>query len=555
MTMAGLSVVSAGFSRSVRAQKKSTSKPATRPNILWIVAEDLSPYLPAFGDHTIETPHLSRLAAEGICYDNFFTPAAVCAPARAAIATSMYPTRIAANHMRTGPWYFTQPTEKQITEYNKTLPEGIHVYEAIPPAGTKMMSEVLRGAGYFCTNNSKCDYQFRTAPTAWDQNGTQAHWRNRESNQPFFAIFNLTVTHESQIWSRANKPLLVDEKLDVPVPPYLPDNEVGRKDIRRMYSNILEMDQQVGKLLKELEDEGLLEETVIFWYGDHGGPLPRQKRLMYDSGMKAPLIIRFPNKDQADTRNDDLLSFLDLGPTVHSLAGIAPSKAIDGRAFLGPYGEKKKQQYVHGAADRFDAQPSDSIRAVRDKRYKYIRYYRQDIPMYMPVAYREQMPIMQELLRLRDAGELTPAQALWFRERKPAEELFDTQSDPHEVNNRVDDPALAKKLQELRKECDRWIKETGDLNLMPEKELLAKLWPGDKQPETMAPGIKTSKSGKVSLTSKTAGASLGYKIINGTSKPKSWTVYTGPFAAQKGDTIKAVAHRIGYKTGLSRKKV
>jgi|TARA_Y100000310_G_scaffold345155_1_gene462227 arylsulfatase A-like enzyme len=524
-----------------------------RPNVLWIVAEDMSANIPAFGDATIETPHLSRLANEGVCYDNFFTPAAVCAPARAAIATGMYPSRIAANHMRTGPWYYPNPSEQQIVAYSGQLPEGVPVYEAMPPVGTRMMSEVLREEGYYCTNNSKSDYQFRASPLAWDESGTSAHWRGRGSRQPFFSIFNLGVTHESQIWSRANEPLLVDEDLDVPVPPYLPDTVVGRRDIRRMYSNIKAMDNQVGSLMEQLEQDGLLEETIIFWYTDHGGPLPRQKRLLYDSGMRVPMIIRFPGKINADTRNDDLVSFIDLAATVHSIAGIEPSPLMDGQAFLGSYRDEEPARYVHAAADRFDMQ-TDKIRAVRDSRFKYLRYYDQDKPFFLPVAYREQMPIMRELHRLREAGELTVAQRLWFRATKPGEELFDTESDPHELNNLADDPAHERKLKELRAECDRWLKDIEDLNLLPERDLIDRLWPDGRQPVAASPKISIRNRSAV-ISCATAGASLGYKIVRNGKEPPSWSIFTGPFSCRAGDLILAVSHRIGFKRGSAQQKV
>ena len=266
----------------------------SKPNILWLVAEDLGPYLPSFGDSTVETPNLSRLAAEGVRYTHFFSPSGVCAPSRAAISTGMYPSGIAANHMRTA----GNP---------KFFPKEIVPYEAMPPAGVKMHAERMREAGYYCTNNAKEDYQYKKNLMAWNESSKNAHWRNRPDGQPFFAIFNFEVTHESRIWAKANDSLWVDADLKVEVPPYLPDNEIGRQDVRRMYSNIKEMDAQVGKVLDQLEEDGLLESTIIFWYSDHGGPLPRQKRLCYDSGLHVPLIIRFPGQQRAGQIDAQLL--------------------------------------------------------------------------------------------------------------------------------------------------------------------------------------------------------------------------------------------------------
>ena len=502
-----------------------------RPNIIWLVAEDLSPVLPMYGDSTIETPTLSRLAEEGIVFDRVFSPSGVCAPSRAAIATGMYPTRIGALHMR----------NSGSAEY---LPSGVTPYEAQPAPEVIMHSEYLRRLGYYCTNNAKQDYQFKRGLMAWDESSREAHWRNRAPGQPFFAIFNFEVTHESRIWAKAEDSLWVDPNLDVPVPPYLPDNEVGQRDVRRMYSNIKEMDAQVGARLAELEAAGLLDSTIVFWYADHGGPLPRQKRLCYDSGLRLPLIVRFPDGWGAGTRDTALVSFVDFLPTLLSLAGEAPPDYLDGQAFLGAF-RAAPRTYIHGAGDRFDGM-YDMIRAVRDHRYKYLRNFRPEQGYYLAVKYREQMPVMQELLRLRDAGALTEAQAQWFRERKPAEELFDTWQDPHELTNLAGDPRYADKLAELRAECERWMNDTRDLGLMTESAYLASIWPGGLQPETAPPVISRDEE-TISLACETAGASLGYQVLApGDTLAPAWAVYTGPFAVPEGRQVVAVAHRLGF---------
>ena len=505
-----------------------------QPNILWLVAEDLSPVLPPFGDSTITTPALSRLAAEGVRYTHVFSPSGVCAPSRAAIATGMYQNHIGAHHMRNG----------GLPQY---LPPGVIPYEAMPPAGVKMHSEYLREAGYYTTNNAKEDYQFHKPVTAWDESSRQAHWKNRKPGQPFFAIFNFGVTHESQIWAKADDSLWVDADLDVPVPPYLPDNEVGRRDVRRMYSNIKEMDAQVGEILADLEAEGLLDSTIVFWYSDHGGPLPRQKRLLYDSGMRLPLIIRFPEQWRAGEVDGQLISFVDFKPTILSLAGIEPPEYVDGQAFLGPYAAATPRTYVHGAADRFD-EAYDMIRAVRDHRFKYLRNFQPEKSYYLPVAYREQMPIMQELLRLREAGELDAYQAQWFRPTKDPEELFDTEQDPYELHNLAGDPAYADKLAELRAEMDRWMDAIDDAGRMAEKEYIASIWPGGEQPVTQPPVARTDANDRFVLHSETEGASIGYQRLRASEEPgDTWQVYTEPVALEAGERLVAMAHRIGFK--------
>lgn len=458
------------------------------PNILWLVTEDMGPYLAAFGDSTIHTPNLDRLANEGVVYPNLYSPSGVCAPSRAAIATGMYASSIGANHMRTNS--YTEVT-------------GLPAYEAVPPPEVHMMSEYLRIHGYYCTNNAKQDYQFTAPVTAWDESSNYAHWRNRDADQPFFSIFNFTVTHESGLFepygfrknelrhyqagdtsftqkawngrtTEAETAIHVSKDADFPIPPYLPDTEVVRRDFWKMYNNIAEMDRQLGAVLDQLEADGLLEETVIFFYADHGGPLPRQKRLIYDSGLNAPMIIRFPNRGLAGTVDSQLISFIDFAPTVLSIAGITPPEYLQGQAFLGSHQTANERSYIHAAADRFDGF-TDAIRVVRDQRFKYIRNYRPEQGYYLPVEYRERIPTMQELLRLKAAGQLNEYQAQWFREHKEPEELFDCLRDPHELKNLADDPGYTVQLQAMRTEMDRWLTDIGDQPNLPERELIDQL--------------------------------------------------------------------------------
>lgn len=531
-----------------------------RPNVLWLVTEDMSAWIPPFGDSTIETPNLSRLAAEGIIFPRVFSPSGVCAPSRAAIATGMYPSSIGANHMRTNS--YTEVT-------------GLPPYEAVPPAEVHMMSEYLRKAGYYCSNNSKKDYQFKDPVTAWDESGNYAHWRNRAEGQPFFSIFNFTVTHESGLFepygyrqnefrhyqagdtsfvagawdaktTDAETNPHVAKDLDFPIPPYLPETDSVRRDMWKMYNNIAEMDQQLGAILDQLEADGLLDSTIIFFYGDHGGPLPRQKRLIYDSGLNTPMIIRFPGKWRAGSEDGQLVSFIDFAPTVMSLVGIEPPAYMQGQAFLGEFKAPQPRQYIHAAADRFDGF-TDAIRAVRDQRFKYIRNYRPEQGYYLPVVYRERIPTMRELLRRREAGTLNEYQAQWFRGNKPREELFDCDNDPHELHNLAEDPEYADKLAELQSEMDRWLKAIGDQPNLPEAELVSQLWDGrETQPETADPEI-TIDGGTVSISCSTEGASIGYKVIpaNGNA-PKAWSVYTEPFKVPVDSEVRVQSHRIGF---------
>jgi arylsulfatase A-like enzyme len=548
-----------------KTNDKKVSGSPNRPNILWLVTEDMGAYIPPFGDSTIQTPNLSRLAKEGVIYPHLYSTSGVCAPSRAAIATGMYPSSIGANHMRTN------------SNMDKT---GLPAYEAVPPSQVKMISELLRMEGYYCTNNYKEDYQFKAPKTAWDESSPYAHWRNRKENQPFFSIFNFTETHESGLFepyghrhietrhyhagdttfkwksgrmTEQETPIHLSKDTKFTIPPYLPDNKVVRNDMWKLYNNISEMDKQIGAVLKQLEEDGLLENTIIVFYGDHGGPLPRQKRLIYDSGLNTPMIIRFPNKANAGTRDEQLISFIDFAPTLLSLSGIEPLEYMQGQAFLGKFRSKKERKYIHAAGDRFDG-VTDVIRAVRDDQFKYIKNYRPKQPFYLPIVYRERIPTMQELLRLKEEGNLDNIQLQWFRNSKPVDELFDCKSDPHELNNLAQDPAHQEKLNELKNEMNRWLVAIDDQPNLPEQALIDQLWSNKKtQPITAPPTIKKS-NGKVIIDCLTEGASIGYKIINDHGAvPKAWSIYTKPFEISKDKNLMVRSHRIGYKPSKTMK--
>ena len=520
-------------------------------------------YIAPFGDSTAITPNINRLANEGIVYPHLYSTSGVCAPSRAAIATGMYPSGIGANHMRTN---------------SKMEQTGLPAYEAIPPAEVKMISELLRQQGYYCTNNYKEDYQFRAPLTAWDESSPYAHWRNRQGNQPFFAVFNFTDTHESGLFepygqryietrhyhegdtlytwkdgkmSEAETPKHLSQNTKFKVPPYLPDTEVVQRDMWKLYNNISEMDKQIGAVLRQLEEDGLLENTVIFFYGDHGGPLPREKRLIYDSGLNTPMIIRLPNKVNAGSKDNQLISFVDFAPTLLSLVGQKPLAYMQGQAFMGKYKSEIQRQFIHAAADRFD-EVTDAIRAVRDGQFKYIRNYRPEQGYYLPLAYREQIPAMQELLRMRDQGQLNEVQMQWFRDSKPKEELFDCKADPYELNNLAKDPAYKDKLNELSQEMDSWLKRIHDRPNFPEEELIQQLWlGGNSKPVTSDPLVSTLND-KVIISCETKGASIAYKVIDGSDlAPKSWSIYSMPFSVPKNAKLVVQAHRIGYEPSKS----
>jgi N-sulfoglucosamine sulfohydrolase len=516
-----------------RAERPGTPPPAPprtrgdrRPNILCIVCEDISPLLGSYGDTVAISPVLDRLAREGVRFTRMFDVSGVCAPSRAALITGMYPTAIGADHMRTS---------------HEGVP-GVEPYEVVPPPAVRPYTELMRAHGYYTTNNAKTDYQFRSPLTAWDENGREAHWRHRPPGMPFFSIFNIETTHESQVWDRVHDPVVVPPER-VLLPPYFPDTPIVRRDVARVYSNVAVMDREVGELLAELDEAGLSDETVVIFYSDNGGPLPRQKRQVLDSGLHVPFIMRFPGGEHAGEVVDDLVSFVDVPATILSLAGVGIPGYMQGRAFWG--GQKAApREYVFAARDRLD-EKYDAQRAARDRRFLYVRNFRPERSAYLDVAYRRQMGIMQELLRLRDAGQLDPVAARWFRAPRAPEELYDTVADPYDVHDLARDPAWAGPLERLRRALDEWMRQTGDDPLRPETELVASMWPGGVQPATAAPAVSW-RDGRVEIECPTEGAAVAYQVDGRGHGPDHWLLYTGPFAAAAGSVVTATANRVGY---------
>ena len=527
--------------------------PTRRPNILWISNEDMSPRLGAYGDAIARTPVLDRLARESVRFTHAFTTAPVCAPSRAAIITGMYQTSLGAQHMRT--------TEDRVPE----LPGP---YLAVPPFYVKAFPEYLRAAGYFTSNRAKTDYQFGVPFTIWDDLGATAHWRNRaDPKQPFFSVFNLEITHESRIFpsspARKGKPL-VTNLADLKVPPYYPDTPVVREELARMYDNIADMDGQVGEILKQLEDDGLAENTVVFYWSDHGDGVPRAKRSLYDSGLRVPLMIRWPKTLASGSGavpgsvRDELVSFIDLAPTVLALAGVPIPTHLQGRVLVGPHAAPAPD-LVFAARDRMDIE-YDMMRSVRDRRFLYIRNFAPELPYAGHITYRNQSAIMQEWFRLQAERKLTGPAALWMRTQRPAEELYDTIDDPHQIRDLSADPKHGATLVRLRSALTEWMGRTGDQGLVNEPEMIQRMWPGGVQPETAQPYIlprrttddPTRQSSmtinepmEVVVYVPTQGASVGYTTEEGPT-PK-WRIYSGPILVDRPMTLRAKAIRYGYK--------
>ncbi|MBX3414349.1 MAG: sulfatase-like hydrolase/transferase [Pirellulales bacterium] len=439
-----------------------------RPNILWITCEDASPNLGCYGDEYAVTPRLDRLAREGVRYTAAFAPIGVCAPSRSCLITGMWPPSIGTHHMRC----------------EGKLPAGVHPFP-----------HYLREAGYYTTNNVKTDYNFTPPAGTWDDSSNRAHWRGRAPGQPFFSVFNFTTTHESQIrlpdpqFERRTKDLPDEARHDparATLPPYYPDTPETRRDAARFADLVSVMDAEAGAILDELERDGLADETIVFFFSDHGTGLPRSKRWLYDTSTRVPLLIRFPRKFESlapsppGSTCDRLVSFVDFAPTVLSLAGVPIPPTMQGVAFLGAAAGAERQ-YVHGFRDRMDER-YDMLRSVRDERYKLIRNYRPELPYFGKqfLSYQWEMPTMQAWQKLADAGQLTGPAAQWMTPIKPGVELYDTVADPWEINNLADEPEFATVRARLSSELERWMVNIIDLGFLPENELRTRF--GDEAP-------------------------------------------------------------------------
>ena len=391
------------------------------------------------------------------------SPYPVCAPARSAIITGMYPSSIGTGNQRA---YHQKRKVRPDSESQLDFPYySSKLAEAIKP-----FTQILRENGYYCTNNSKTDYNFKLTDQAWDESSNHASWGNRKKDQPFFAVFNFGVTHESSIWNRDKKKLKVDPNI-LKVPPVFPDDSITRHALAVNYSNLIEMDIQMGKIIDRLKKENLYDNTYIFFYSDHGGPFPRHKRAIYETGTKVPFIVKFPKGFKTDDkRNNDMLSFIDFAPTILSIAGIDIPKIYQGKPFLGAKKSLKKRKYLFTASDRFD-ELTDRIRAVKSKRFKYVRNYNVEKPHALNVVYRTQMNLMKHLNELNKSNSLSDKQKLWFQVPKRPEEFYDLENDPFELNNLIEDEKFAPHINELKLQLDSWLKNINDLGGIPEKEL------------------------------------------------------------------------------------
>lgn len=423
-----------------------------RPNILWITSEDNGPYLGCYGDTVARTPHLDALAKESTRYLNCFSNAAVCAPARQTLITGMYATSIGGQHMRS---------------------------RAVYPDYVSFFPKYLRDAGYYTTNNSKTDYNGgprnadEAMKAAWDESSNRAHWRNRpDTTTPFFSVFNITDSHESNLFPNRwkNRELKTDPE-SVNLPAHLPDLPEIRLDLARYYDCLEKMDGKVGAILGDLEKDGLAKNTIVFYFADHGGSMPRGKSFTYDSGTQVPLLIRTPEKWKSlrpgapGGVSDRLVSFVDFAPTLLSLAGTEIPGYMQGQPFLG-LAATSVRQFVHTFRGR-RGERYDIVRGVRGDEFLYLRNYTPHLPVMQFNAYSFAIPGYGAWKAACESGKVNEAQSQWFQP-KAAEELYRVTDDPDNVKNLAGDPAFSEVLRKFRSENDRHIREIRDSVFLPE---------------------------------------------------------------------------------------
>ena len=427
---------------------------AKRPNFVFLVSEDNSiHYLKLYG-YGATTPNIEALAKDGLTFNHAFSNSPVCSVARSTLATSLLAPRAGFQYHRKSAM--------------ANLPKGYHPWSAM-----------LRKAGYYAANNSKTDYNFvNNMKELWNESSRNASWRKRAKGQPFFYMQSFGQSHESSL--HFSQQVFENEKTKhdpakVKLAPYHPDTPLFRYTHARYLDRIQTIDSQLGNVVKQLAADGLLEDTFIFYFGDHGGVLPRGKGYAYESGLHVPLVVRIPKNfahladHQRGTRTDGFVSFIDFGPTVLNLAGLQPHKLTDGRAFLGKNVSAKAlaaRDEVFGYADRFD-EKYDLVRTLRKGKYTYIRNFQGFYPDALQNNYRYKMLAFTEWRELANAGKLNEAQ-MQFHRRRPAEQLFDVEADPHEVNNLANDPEYTKVLADLRSRMQKKLREVNDLSFYPE---------------------------------------------------------------------------------------
>ena len=497
------------------------------PNFLWLVCEDQSLFFSIYGDSSANTPNINQLAKDGIVYQNCYTPSPVCAPSRSSLITGMYPTTLGTQHMRA---YKKAAANNAINSHN-LLP----YYSAKPKKLIRFFTEDLRANGYYCSNNSKEDYNMLTSPLAWDESSQSAHWRNRQDGQPFFSVFNFNVTHESNIWK--NKTSYSKEELEnVLVPSLFPDNDKIKSDLLTNYKNIEKLDEQIGVILEQLKADGLYENTIIFFFSDHGGPFPRYKRSIYETGLRVPFVAKWIDNTRVGKTNQ-LVSFVDFAPTILDAANIEIEFPFEGTSF----NKKDQRKYIYAATDRFDGS-TDMRRSIRGGNFKLIYNADTTTPVYKKVAYRQQMKTMQVLDSLNIKQKLNTYFSNWFSKDKDRFELYEISKDYYELNNLINNPKYDAIFKTLQYHLFAWIKES-DFGNMSESAMLDSMFTSSMYiPKLNIPEIIINDEGFL-IESNNLYASVGWRNKN----EKVWNIYKKNELINPKDDFEVVVFRPGYE--------
>ena len=497
------------------------------PNFLWLICEDQSLFFSIYGDSSTNTPNIDKLANDGMIYQNCYTPSPVCAPSRSSLITGMYPTTLGTQHMRA----YKSSTENNTINSHNSLP----YYSAKPNKPIRFFTEYLRSNGYYCTNNSKEDYNMITSPLAWDESSQVAHWRNRQEGQPFFSVFNFNVTHESNIWKNENT-YSKKELENVIVPNIFPDHNEIKSDLLTNYKNIEKLDEQIGEIISQLKADSLYEKTIIFFFSDHGGPFPRYKRSIYETGLRVPMIAKWIN-DNCRGNAYQLVSFVDFAPTIIDAAKLKEKFSFEGVSFF----QKDQRQYVYAATDRFDAN-TDMRRSIRGSNFKLIYNVDTSTPVYRQVDYREQMKTMKVLDSLKKKKELSTYFSDWFFKNKSRFELYELTIDSFETNNLINNPKYDQIYRTLKYYLFEWIKNS-DFGNMSESAMLESMFSSSMLiPKLNTPKLVISDSGYI-VDPNNLYTSVGWRNKNETV----WNIYTENKIIQPKNNFEILLFRPGYE--------
>ena len=497
------------------------------PNFLWLVCEDQSLFFSIYGDSSANTSNINQLAKDGIVYQNCYTPSPVCAPSRSSLITGMYPTTLGTQHMRA---YKKSAINNTINNHN-----SLQYYSAKPIKPIRFFTEDLRAKGYYCTNNSKEDYNMLTSPLAWDESSQNAHWRNRKEGQPFFSVFNFNVTHESRVWK--NKEPYSKEELENVLIPYLfPDDNGIRSDLLTNYKNIEKLDAQIGVIIDQLKADDLYDNTIIFFFSDHGGPFPRYKRSIYETGLRVPMVAKWIN-DSCRGNNYQLVSFIDFAPTILDVAKIEREFPFEGVSFF----KKDQRQYVFAATDRFD-EVTDMRRSIRVGDFKLIYNGDTTSSVYKTVGYRQQMKMMKVLDSLKEEQGSNTYFSNWFSKHKDRFELYEVTKDYYETNNLMSNPKYEQVYKTLKHHLFRWIEES-DFGNMGESDMLEYMFTSAMSiPKLNMPKLITNGEGYL-IESNNQYASVGWRNKN----EKVWKIYTANDIIRPNGDFDILLFRPGYE--------